>query len=110
MEELPKIDPKDIPDIHSEEFKQMSINNILKINEHIDNVAKMAALMRAVPSVDQLTPQAWRLILEYGESLDMVIPFFKMTMKASASFIDDHEATEVIGKKVLKEHGYDQEG
>ena len=105
MEDLPTIDPNDIPDVHSEEFKQMAITNVLKMNEHLDNCMKMYAFMRAVPSVDQLTPDAWRKILEYGESMPIVLMFIRDTLKATGAFIDDEDAIEMVKNKVMEHHG-----
>jgi len=104
MNDLPEfnqMDPSQIPDVHSEEFKQMAINNVLIMNDHLHKSMAMLALMRAVPSVDQLTPDGWRLIMEHAESLAVCLMFLRDTLKATGSFIDDAEAAEMIKNKVV---------
>lgn len=102
-EELEKVD------VTSEEFKQQAINNLMMMNEHLDNVHKLTALMQAVPSVDQLTPDGWRIMVDYLPSLILMQQFLRDTLMASAKFVDDNESMQMIKGKALQ-HGHDQEG
>jgi len=90
-------------DVTTDDFRQKAYENMLQMNEHLEHVNRLAKIIMETPSVDQLTPEAWRDMNDLLPSLIVMNQFLQDTLKASATFISDGQAMEMIKGKMIKD-------
>lgn len=94
---------RQMPNIHTPEFRGMMFNHFLEVQEAAKNATTMMQLIDGT-SYQDLTPQAWATIHMGIPSLRMILEHHTSTMEAMNLFVDDENAVEMVANKAWELH------